>query len=206
MKQTASKSEKRQKILNAARSLFNRTHDVKRVSLEDIAEAAGVSPTTIYNNFGDRETLLYEVIKELASRNLERNRGIVRSSLPFLQKLISIISSKMDIADQVNSELIEKLVTQDKIIAPFIDELYDQEIKPLWLEIMADGKKQGYIDPAMDDAALLAYLDIIQAGLKARPEFFKNFSDNMNLIEQITHLMFYGFLKREIDLFQKEEK
>jgi AcrR family transcriptional regulator len=205
MKKKTGKPEKRQRILNAARELFNCTHDIKRVSLEDIAEEAGVSPTTIYNNFGDRETLLFEVIKELASQNLQRNRSVVRSSLSFPQKLISIVSSKIDMADQVNGELIEKLVTQDKKIAPFIDELYNREIKPLWLEIMADGKKQGYIDPAMDDAALLAYLDIIQAGLKARPEFFKNLNDNMHLIEQITHLMFYGFLKKEIDLFPKRE-
>jgi AcrR family transcriptional regulator len=206
MKKKSEITEKRREILNAARALFNRTHDVKRVSLEDIAGEAGVSPTTIYNNFGDRETLLCEVIKELASQNLERNRSIVRSSLPFPQKLISIIGSKMDLAEQVNGELIEKLVTQDRKIAPFIDELYEQEIKPLWLEIMADGKKQGYIDPSVDDTALLIYLDIMQSGLKARPDLFKNFTENMNLIQQLTHLMFYGFLKKDIDLFQKEEK
>ena len=205
MKKIVDKSEKRQKILNAAGALFNRTHDVKRVSLEDIAEEAGVSPTTIYNNFGDRETLLYEVIKEITKQNLERNRNIVRSDLPFPQKIVSIISSKMNIAGEVNSELIEKLITQDKRIAPFVDELYEQEIKPLWQEIMTDGKKQGYIDPTLNDASLLVYLDILQAGLKAKPEFFKNFSENMGLIEQITRLMFYGFLKKDIDLFRKGE-
>lgn len=204
MKKTAAKSKKRQDILNAARSLFYRAHDVKRVSLEDIAKEAGISPTTIYNNFGDRETLLYEVIREIASQILERNRKIVHSSLPFPQKLISIMNSKMDIINQVNGEILEKLITQNKKISLFIDKLYDQEIKPLWIEIIADGKKQGYIDPAMDNAALIAYLDIIQAGLKQKSELFKNFNDNMNLIKQITHLMFYGFLKKEIDLFNKE--
>jgi TetR/AcrR family transcriptional regulator, cholesterol catabolism regulator len=201
---TTMKAVKRQKILDAARDLFNRTHDVKRVSLEDIAEEAGVSPTTIYNNFGDRETLLYEVVKQLASQNLERNRAIIRSALPFPQKLIGVISGKMDMAEKVNGELIEKLIIQDKRIAPFIDELYEREIKPLWQEIMADGKKQGYIDPSLEDKSLLAYLDIIQAGIKARPEFFKNFAENMHLIEQLTRLMFYGFLKIDIDFFHKE--
>jgi TetR/AcrR family transcriptional regulator, cholesterol catabolism regulator len=199
-------SKKRQKILNAARDLFNRAHDVKRVSLEDIAQEAGVSPTTVYNNFNDRETLLYEVIKELASQNLERNRCLVRSDLPFSQKLIGIISGKMDMADKVNSELIEKLITQDKRIAPFVDELYEQEIKPLWKEIMADGKEQGYIDPVLNDTSLLAYLDILQAGLKSRPEFLKKMSENKNFIEQLTRMMFYGFLKKEINLFNREEK
>jgi AcrR family transcriptional regulator len=46
MKKTSEKSDKRQQILAAARTLFNRTHNVKRVSLEAIAEEASVSPTT----------------------------------------------------------------------------------------------------------------------------------------------------------------
>lgn len=206
MKKTIERTEKREKILNAARVLFSRTHDVKRVSLEDIAKEADVSPTTIYNNFGDRETLVYEVIKEIAGENLKRNRRIIQSNLPFSQKLISIISGKMDITEKVNGELIEKIISQDRRIAPFIDELYQQEIMPLWTEIVAEGKKQGYIDNTLDDQALFVYLDIVRAGVKAQTDIFKNYSENMNIIEQITRLMFYGFLKKDIDLFQKEGK
>jgi AcrR family transcriptional regulator len=206
MKARSNKPDKRKTILDAAKALFNRTHDVKRVSLEAIAVEAGVSPTTIYNQFGDRETLIFEVVKDLASQNLERNRTLVRSDLPFPQKIIGIISGKLDLTEKVNSEIIEKLLSQDRKIAPFIDEIYAREIRPLWQEIMADGKKQGYIDSTLDEEALLVYLDIIQAGLKARPELFKDFQVNMSLIRQLTRLMFYGFLKKDIDFFHKEEK
>ena len=196
---------KRQEIVSAAISLFSRTHDFRRVSLEAIAREARVSPATIYNNFGNRETLVYEVIKELVRTNLERNRTLIRSCLPFPQKLTGIISGKLDMAGKVNNEIIKKLITQDKTIAPFIDEIYQQEIKPLWQEMVADGKKQGYIDPALDDEALLVYLDVMQAGFKTRPELFQNFKENMAFIKQLTRLMYYGFLKKEIDLFGKEE-
>ena len=206
MKTNTENTKKRQKILTAAFDLFRRTHDVKRVSLEAIAAEAHVSPTTIYNHFGNRETLVYEVIKELVRANLERNRALVRSELTFPQKLIGIISGKMELADKVNGEIIEKLVSQDKKIAPYIAEIFEREIKPLWKEIVADGKKQGYIDPALDDEALLVYLDVLQSGFRARPELLQGFQKNMGFIEQLTHLMFYGFLKKEIDLFRKEEK
>jgi AcrR family transcriptional regulator len=206
MNKTTEKTDKRQKILTAARTLFNHTHNVKRVSLEAIAEEAGVSPTTIYNNFGDRETLVYEVIKDLVKTNLERNRALIRSELPFPQKLIGIISGKMDVAEKFNTEIVAKLVGQDKKMAPFIDKIMQEEIKPLWLEMVADGKKQGYIDPALDDEALLAYMDVLQAGLRAKPEVLQGFQNNMDFVQQLMRLMFYGFLKREIDLFQKEGK
>jgi AcrR family transcriptional regulator len=200
------KQEKREKILAAAKSLFNHTHDVKRVSLEAIAVEAGVSPTTIYNNFGDRESLIFELIKEMVSANLERNRALVHSNIPFPQKIISVFSGKMELAEKVDREIIEKLLTQDKKIAPYIDEIYEQQIKPLWKAMMADGKKQGYVDASLDDEALLLFLDIIQAGLKVKADIFRDFKDNMKLIEQLTHMMFYGFMKKDIDLFRKEEK
>jgi AcrR family transcriptional regulator len=198
--------KKHQEIITAAKSLFGHTHDVKRVSLEAIATEAGVSPTTIYNNFGDRETLVFEVTKDLIRTTLERNRTIIHSSLPFPQKLIGIISRKMELAEQMDQEIIEKIITQDRKTGPYMDRIYEQEIKPLWKEIVTEGKREGYFDLTIDDEALIAFLDIIREGLKARPDIFQNYQDNMNLIKQLTRLMFYGFLKKDIELFEKETK
>lgn len=206
MKTTAENTAKRQKILTAAVDLFRRAHDVRRVSLEAIAEEARVSPTTIYNYFGNRETLVFEVVKELARANIERNRALVRSELPFSQKLIGIISDKLDMTEKVSSEIIEKLISQEKKTTSLIDVIYEKEIKPLWKEMVADGKKQGYIDPTLDDEALLVFLDVLQVGFRARTELLQGFKENVGFLEQLTRLIFYGFLKKDIDLFRKEEK
>jgi AcrR family transcriptional regulator len=206
MKDETKKEVKHQKILEAAVDLFQRSHDIKRVSLEAIARQAGVSPTTIYNHFSTREELIFEVLKHITSRTIDRNRELIRSDMPFPQKLISIISGKKDLVDQVHSEIVEKMLSQDGKIAPFVDEIYQQDIRPLWREMLADGKRQGYIDPALDEDALLIYLDIIKDGLSVNPGLMKDFKEKMGLIEQVTRLMFYGFLKKEIDLFQKGDK
>jgi TetR/AcrR family transcriptional regulator, cholesterol catabolism regulator len=192
---------RRQRIINAAVALFSRTHDFRRVSLEAVAAEARVSPTTIYNNFGNRETLVNEVIKNLVCENLDRNRALIHSALPFQQKLAGIVGGKVGMAASINQEIIEKLIRQDKTIAPFIEEVYAQEIKPLWKEMLADGKKQGYIDPALEDEALLVYLDVLQAGFKARPELLQGFKVTPAFIRQLTRLIYFGFLKKDIDLF-----
>ncbi|MBN1643295.1 MAG: TetR/AcrR family transcriptional regulator [Dehalococcoidales bacterium] len=202
---TNRKPDKYQSILNAAVALFLRTHDVKKVSLETIAHEAGVSPTTIYNNFGTRENLLHEVTKVLVRETLERSRKLVRSDIPFPQKITGIISSKLDLASKANSEIVDKLINQDKGIALFIDELYKNEIRPLWLEMLDDGKKQGYIDTSLDNEALVTYIDAMRAGFNAKPEILQDFANKIGLIEQLTRIMFYGFLKKEINLFGKEE-
>jgi len=198
------RTEKRERILAAALSLFQRTHDVKRVSLEAIAQEAGVSPTTIYNQFGTREALVAEVAKTLLREILEMARSFIKSDLLFPRKLTEIIAGKLDIASQVHGEILTKLVSQDKTMTAFVEEAYRTEIQPLWREMLADGKRQGYIDPALDDEALIAYFDIIRTGYSARSELLENLSQNMGLLEQLTRIMCYGFLKKEIDLFNKE--
>jgi AcrR family transcriptional regulator len=196
--------DKKQQILTSAIGLFNRTHDVKRVSLETIAREAHVSPTTIYNYFGTRENLLYEVIKILVQENMESSRELIRSNISFPEKLIGLTNVKLNLATNVNNEILDTLVTQDKSIAPFIDEIYQNEIRPLWQEIIAEGKEQGYVDASLDDEALLVYMDILKAG-SVNIDLLKNWSENMRLIQQLSHIIFYGFMKKEIDFFRKDD-
>jgi TetR/AcrR family transcriptional regulator, cholesterol catabolism regulator len=192
---------KKEQINAAALALFSRTHNVKKVSIEDIAAEAGVSPTTIYNTFGTREKLIFEVIKVITLKNLEKNRQLVNSALPFPQKLMAIIGGKRDLMDKLDAEIVEKIATQDASMRPFIDELYEKELTPLWKKMMQDGQKEGYIDEKLDMEALMIYLDIVKAGLSARPELMKKFAENPTLIINITRLMFYGFMKNNVRLF-----
>ena len=193
---------KRQKILDAATKLFGSAHDVRKVSVQDIARQAGVSPTTIYNYFGTRENLVNEIVRVLTLQNIEHNRAIVHADLPFAQKLMNIMGGKMELVQQLNSEIIARMVSQDKNIAPFIEKIYQQEIKPLWLEILSQGKRQGYIEPALSDEALLVYLDAIKTGLQGKPELIADIPGRLPLIKELTRIMFYGFLNKEVELFK----
>jgi TetR/AcrR family transcriptional regulator, cholesterol catabolism regulator len=206
MLKPADKTEKRRKILDAAKTLFNQTHDFRRVSLEDIATEARISPTTIYNNFGNRENLVCEVIKELVNSYLEAVRTLIHSELSFPRKLIGVISAKMDIVGSANSEILDKLISQDEKITPFIDGLMETELRPLWKTLLAEGKAQGYVDPTINDEALYIYMKVFAAGFRARPEAFGGYRENIDFIAQLTHLLFYGFLIKDIDLFRKEQK
>jgi AcrR family transcriptional regulator len=196
--------DRKQKVLDAAKTLFQSSHDMRKVSLEDIASGAGVSPTTVYNYFGTREALVAEVAKELVRAIFERGKGIIESDLPFEQKLAAVISGKLALTSGVNQEVITKMMGQDRNMAVFIDRLYQNELKPLWQVFLEDGKAQGYIDSSMDVDVFMAYLDILRAGFAAKPEIIVHFNENRELIEQLTRLVFYGFLKKEIDLFPTE--
>jgi len=130
----------------------------------------------------------------------------IHSDLPFPRKLNEIMTGKIDIASRAHRELLVKLTSQDPAMAPFIEETYRTAIKPLWLDFFEHGKKEGYVDPSLDDEVLLLYLDIWRAGLASMPESTRDWEKNMPIIEKLTHLVFYGFLKKDIDLFKKGKK
>jgi AcrR family transcriptional regulator len=209
VKQGTRQTDRRRRILDAALALFQQTHSIKKVSLEDIARAARVSPTTIYNRFGTREALIIEVAKLILGNIIVMAREHVHSDLPFPRKFAEIAAGKINIVSKVDSEFLVKLVSQDPAIAPFVEEIVRNEVQPLWLEIIRQGKEQGYIDPALDDAAILIYLDIIRVGLSSRPELTRGWEQNMPLIEKLMHIFFFGLFKKDIDLsevFKKETK
>lgn len=199
------KPDKRQRIIEAAVSLFHHTHDVRKVAIEDIARAAHVSPTTVYNQFGNRDALVIEVSKSLIYAILENARTFLRSDLPFPAKLTGMISGKLELAANFNSEVVTRLITQDAKIAPFLEQIYATEVNGLWLEMLEDGKRQGYIEESLSPEAFLAYMDVMRIGFSAKSDLFKDWQNRMDLIEELTRLFFYGFLKKDVDLFGKKE-
>jgi hypothetical protein len=60
------------------------------------------------------------------------------------------------------------------------------------------------VDLSLDDETLLVYMDILKAG-SVNIEQLKNWSENMRLIEQLSHIIFYGFMKKEVDFFRKDD-
>lgn len=200
------KPDKRQRIIEAAVSLFQQTHNVRRVTIEDIAGAAGVSPTTVYNQFGTRDALVIEAARSLIQANLQNARKYLGSDMPFSAKLTGMLTGKIELASRTDNEVITRLITMDSKIAPMLEELYSGEAREVWLELLEEGKRQGYIEASLSPEAFLIYMDAIRIGFATKGEIFKDWQNRMDLIEELTRLFFYGFLKKDIDLFGKKEK
>jgi len=185
------------KIIKTAIRLFSNTHNFNKVSIADIAREANVSPTTIYNNFGTRDNLIVEVIKQINLASLEEYKSIIKSDIPFPEKIRLCMDRKINIAGKLDWEIIDKLTAQDKRLAEFAAEVNERENKPMLLELIEDGKRQGYIEPGLSSEAIMMYLETIQESGSA---FFRIINEpdvNPDSVQDLRRILFYGFMNRE---------
>jgi TetR/AcrR family transcriptional regulator, mexJK operon transcriptional repressor len=81
-------TEKHDAILAAARALFTQ-EPYERVSLDAVAEAAGVSKVTIYSHFPDKHSLFVEAISSGCATTFERIEMETPDSAPLDEVLVA---------------------------------------------------------------------------------------------------------------------
>ena len=79
-------AERRQGILSAAAGVFLR-YGYARTTMEDVAEAAGLSRPALYALFPKKEGIFAGVVKDMNNRKMAELRSITRSSWSFERKL-----------------------------------------------------------------------------------------------------------------------
>jgi AcrR family transcriptional regulator len=199
---------KKERIIDAAIKLWRETHNVQKVSLADIAREAGVSQTTVYNNFGTRDKLVEEVIKYLMRETMDKQWAIVRSDLPIPLKIQSIITTKSSTMQDIVTDVLAKLA-EDASTRRYLNEMYEAEMKPMMNEIIDDGKRQGYIRPDLPNEAVMIYLDIVKEGGLANTEQLQRVVSDTQLMSGLTRLIYYGLFQKEFDFtidFNKEKE
>ena len=190
------KSNKKQKILKTAVNLFLNTHNFNKVSIEEIARKADVSPTTIYNLFDNRENMTIEVIKKISLDSLKEYRRIIDSDKPFLKKIKLIMERKMRSAS-MDLDILDKLISNDEDLIEFAEDINQKETRPLLLDFIEEGRIQGYIRNNISDDSILAYLEILQESGTIYYRFVEAHKENPEIIEQLNDILFYGIMNRK---------
>jgi AcrR family transcriptional regulator len=194
---SAQKETKRERITKAAARLFNNTHNFNKVSIEDIAKEANVSPTTIYNNFGNRDNLIVSVIKHIHLAGLETYKAIIKADIPFPEKIKLSMERKVNLVGELDWNLIDRMISQYTDLVNFAAEINETEAKPMLLELIKDGKQQGHIDPDLSNEAIMMYLEILQESGSAFFRIINVPGVSPDILKDLNHILFYGFMNRK---------
>ena len=186
------KGKKKESIRRASMELF-KTFGFRKVSINDIASKAGVSPATIYNHFGSKEELVRDVIKGLLQEVAEKYWAIMDSERPFLEKLELIIFDKTELSRQYEGELIQAVASNDPELQELVESISQKALKRM-AGFFREGKRLGYINPRVSDEAALLYFDILRKGFLAHPELFASPEHNAELVRDLASLYLYGLM------------
>ncbi|MDR0596773.1 MAG: TetR/AcrR family transcriptional regulator [Clostridiales Family XIII bacterium] len=180
--------KKKRAIISAARELFSE-RGVARVGISEIAKSAGVSQVSIYNYFGDKNSLASEAFVSYIEEAISEFEKIIRSDLPFSDKLGRIMQSKNDIAETVAPHFHEQ-AWEDKTLHQIFQGAVKERATRLYYEFIEAGKRDGAIDSDIPTEAIMAYL-MASMSILQQPDFHK---EGSGYKKGVRGLFLYGLL------------
>jgi len=181
-------------LVEAAHGLFWR-YGIKRVSVEEICRAAGVSKMTFYNHFKNKVELALYVLRKVMQTGHEVYRGIMDRDVPFAEKAADFIQMKLDASDDVSREIIEEIMHSPiPEIAEYMQQLSRQNVQ-LLLADLTKAQQNGEIRQDIKPEFLLYFIHHM-IEISTEEQLTGMFSSPQDLTRELLSLFFYGILPR----------
>ncbi|MBS4219842.1 TetR/AcrR family transcriptional regulator [Bacillus sp. FJAT-49711] len=188
------KEMKKADILNTALALFIE-FGVQKVSIAEIARKAKVSQVTIYNYFESKDNLVHEVIIFYIDKEWLEYEQLLKKDIPFPEKIKKIIFNKKETANRIHEDFYQYFMREYAAGMSYIENLYIEKTVPSFVDLFNEGKKQGYIDPALSNEAILFYIQMIKEYMQREDVYQKI----LPMTEDIVRLLFYGIMGERRD-------
>jgi AcrR family transcriptional regulator len=187
------KQKKKESILNAALELFAR-QGFKKVTIQDVAKKADVSPVSIYNHCGSKEGLIQQSLIFLVTRMMEKYKDIVYGEGTFAEKLESLVFDKLSIAGEFQGELGMQMFSENSEYMKFLNEALMEDAMKLAIDLFDEGRRQGYIGKTVSNETIMLYLQILRTGITSNIHLFSNGESYARITEELNQLFLYGLI------------
>ncbi|MBW5446391.1 TetR family transcriptional regulator [Cohnella sp. CFH 77786] len=146
------KRKKTEQIFEAARQLMQK-YGYSKVSVNEIAEAAKVSPATIFNYFGTKERLFAEMLDDWTDKQITQYEDILASDRPFEEKLKAIM-----MAESGNLKFMYGAKSvPEAVVHAWMGNRGTDKIMRFYMKLIALGKAENSIWQAYSDETLQRY-------------------------------------------------
>ena len=183
---------KKKAIISAARELFTE-RGLTDVGVGEIAAKAHVSPVSIYNYFGDKNTLATEVLIGFLDKTIKEYEEILDRDIPFPEKLKIVMAKKQEAVIEASRSHFSDYAWGDKALQQVYWEAAAVKSAQIYLKFIELGKKEGLLDEHIPDQAILKYL-YSSMSIMQEDDYLKT-STEYKL--GIIHLFLYGLLGKE---------
>jgi AcrR family transcriptional regulator len=195
-------NEKLGQIVRASKDLFWK-YGIKRVTIEEVCNFAGVSKMTFYKHFKNKIELVKVIIAQITDEATEKYKAIMAQDIPFPEKVRQSIQLKMEGTSDMSHE--------------FFDDYF----------LHADPELKTFLSGKVQESLAMIHHDYVIAQLKGeirkdvKPEFIMYFLNKImemtqdeqleslypnpqDLILEVVNFFFYGIMHRDnIDAGEK---
>jgi len=187
------REKKKQAILKVAFELFS-AQGVDETTIAEIANKAKVSQVTIYNYFDSKDGLLKASIIWYYQQMYEKYCHVVERGAPFPDIIEALIFDKTNAISTMHQDFLKSFLSEDSGLQESIEDLFKNKSLPLLMTILEKGRKEGYIDEAISNEALLFYIYMFK---KAMDSSF--FDENPPSVQKdLIKLFFFGIMGKPL--------
>jgi AcrR family transcriptional regulator len=179
------KSKKRAQIIKTAKNLFMR-HGIKRVSVAEICNKAGVSKMTFYKYFSNKIELAEHIWRTLLEEGFNKLDEVDAMDIPLPEKIQLMFSWKQDFAANISDIFIEDILPINMDV---------EEYRKRFIQFIVDAQKRGEVRSEIRPEFFIAVLDKLQE-LSFDEELVKSYPSYMEFNREIKDFFWFGIYAR----------
>ena len=184
--------KKKQAIIQAALRLF-KDKGFKQTSIKSIAEAAEVSPVSIYNYFGSKDNLVTLCVNDLFEEITQQAEDILKSNLAFNTKLDQALDLCQEKMSQQISYYFQDKTLRDPAFSSLLTKAITAKKRDIYRTYINLGKEEGLIARDLSTELILNVMDALNSVGNQLAH-----SDNLETdVKQIYQIFLYGILGKK---------
>ena len=184
--------KKKQAIIQAALHLF-KEKGFKETSIKSIAEVAKVSPVSIYNYFGSKDSLVALCVNDLFEEIAQQAEDILKSNLAFNTKLDQALELCQEKMSQQISDYFEDKTVRDPAFSSLLTKAITAKKRDIYRTYINLGKEEGLIDRDLSTELILNVMDALNSVGNQLAH-----SDNLETdVKKIHQIFLYGILGKK---------
>ncbi|MFR2308030.1 MAG: TetR/AcrR family transcriptional regulator [Streptococcus salivarius] len=152
--------KKKQAIVQAALRLF-KDKGFKETSIKSIAEAAEVSPVSIYNYFGSKDNLVALCVNDLFEEITQQAEDILNSNLDFKTKLDHAFALCQEKMSQQISDYFQDKMVEDSVFSTLLAKAITAKKRDIYRAYIKLGKEEGVIAEDLSTDLILNVMDAL---------------------------------------------
>ena len=152
--------KKQQAIIQAALRLF-KDKGFKQTSIKSIAEAAEVSPVSIYNYFGSKDNLVALCVNDLFEEITQQAEDILNSNLDFKTKLDHAFALCQEKMSQQISDYFQDKMVEDSVFSTLLAKAITAKKRDIYRAYIKLGKEEGVIAEDLSTDLILNVMDAL---------------------------------------------